>query len=198
MRLMQLFKNKKTGATPVADTRIDSRDHAFTRDPLDRYPTPSSIVRVMVTEFLACVFLEQDIWEPCAGDGRIADEIALVVSPGTVNVIQTDIETGNDFFAYDKALAPNIITNPPFRHIREFINHAFHIGVEKMAIVSSERLWACKKGREQFERHRPSMFCMMDFREDYLNRGGSPDRALAVNIWERPHSETCEFRILHR
>ena len=29
MRLMQLFKNKKTEAAPVADTRIDARDLEF-------------------------------------------------------------------------------------------------------------------------------------------------------------------------
>jgi hypothetical protein len=177
---------------------LGNREALFVRDPLDRYLTPPSIVRLIVIEFLACISPIPDIWEPCAGDGRIADEISLIVSPGNLNIIQTDIEMGHDFFSYDRALAPNLITNPPFRHIRKFIDHAFHIGVEKMAIVSSERLWACKKGREQFERHRPSMFCMMDFREDYLNKGGSPDRALAVNIWERPHSETCELRILHK
>ena len=44
------------------------------RDPLDRYPTPLSIVRLMVIEFLACIFPEQDVWEPCVGDGGYAGQ----------------------------------------------------------------------------------------------------------------------------
>jgi hypothetical protein len=35
----------------------------------------------------------------------------------------------------------------------------------------------------------------MDWREDYLNKGGSPDRALAVGIWGSPCAATCEFQV---
>jgi len=170
----------------------------------DFYPTPFSIVGLMVKEFMnrqnaSCQAL--DIWEPCAGDKRIAEEIesyAVVTKKTYFNVHCTDIQDGQDFFSFGKAPFPNIMTNPPFAYIREFIDHAFEIGVEKMALVSSERLWACKKGREQFERHKPDLFCMMDFREDYLGRGGSPDRALAINIWDSPCADRCEFKILRK
>ena len=102
------------------------------------------------------------------------------------SAIRTDIQDGEDFFSYDEALHENLITNPPFRQIREFIDHAFAIGVMRMALVCPERLWACRKGNEQFRRHRPDVFAMMDWREDYLNKGGKPDRALAVSIWQSP------------
>jgi len=109
-----------------------------------------------------------------------------------------DIETGQDFFAVDHAPATTLITNPPFKHIRPFIDHAFGIGVQRMALICNERLWACGKGKSQFERHRPSRFINMSWREDYLGKGGAPDRALAVSIWDTPHAETCRYEVWGR
>ena len=68
-------------------------------------------------------------------------------------------------------------------------------GVQKMALVCPERLWACKKGLDQWNRHRPSLWVNLSWREDYLNKGGSPDRALAVAVWDSPHSDKCEYWI---
>lgn len=136
------------------------------------------------------------IWEPCAGDGRMV-EVQKVLG---FNVISSDIQSGQDFFDYDKAPCKTLVTNPPFGMIRPFIDHAFKIGVTQMALVCPERLWACKKGREQFNRHRPSRFVNLDWREDYLQRGKghSPDRALALSIWNTPHNNTCEFEVWDR
>jgi hypothetical protein len=154
----------------------------------DNYPTPVSIVQELVRRW---VLPDMMVWEPCAGDGRFADTMR---SMGCA-VISSDISMGKDFFDYRRTLAPTLVTNPPFKHIRPFIDHAFSIGVEKMALVCPERLWACKKGREQFERHRPGRFANMDWREDYLQKGGSPDRALAVAMWEQPHSQRCSYEV---
>jgi hypothetical protein len=123
---------------------------------------------------------------------------ALLRRHDTYSVIETDISAGQNFFDFDTALAPVIVTNPPFRHIRPFIDHAFDIGVQQMVLVCGERLWACKKGREQFERHRPSSFANMDWREDYLGKGGKPDRALAVSIWTSPHADHCRYEVWSR
>ena len=170
------------------------------REKYDNYPTPEKIVERMVREFLdvqiSAVKMGNirppiPVWDPCAGDGRIAKKVR---SHG-VEAIETDIVTGNDFFDYDTPMSPILITNPPFSKIREFINHAFSIGVMSMALVCSERLWACKKGRAQFLRHRPSRFAMMDWREDYLGKGGSPARALAVAIWDEPCAHICRYEV---
>ena len=88
-----------------------------------------------------------------------------------------------------------VVTNPPFSRIRDFIDHAFDIGVKRMVLVCPERLWACKKGLDQWNRHRPSLWVNLSWREDYLNKGGSPDRALAVAVWDSPHSDKCEYEI---
>lgn len=162
---------------------------AVSRVANDFYPTPFSIIEVLLRQ------LDWPsgtlVWEPCKGDGRVADAL---VDHG-YNVVAGDITTGQDFFDITQAKSSHLLTNPPFKHIRKFIDHAFDIGVEKMALVCPERLWACKRGREQLLRHRPCQFVNMDWREDYLGKGGSPDRALAVAIWDSPCSETTTFNV---
>ena len=81
------------------------------------------------------------------------------------------------------------------KKIRPFIDHAFNIGVERMVLVCPERLWACKVGWEQFHRHRPARFINLNWREDYLGKGGSPDRALAISIWENPCAMRCSYEV---
>ena len=155
----------------------------------DFYPTPQSIIDCVLFH----VKLREDatVWEPCAGDGRFS----TALEQSGYSVISHDIEEGQDFFDWHKAQAPIIVTNPPFRHIRRFIDHAFAIGVEQMVLITPERLWACQKGYEQLLRHRPSLFVNLSWREDYLQKGGSPDRALAVSVWDKPCSETTAYEV---
>ena len=179
----------------------------------DNYPTPHSIIDATLRTLwnipsFSTVLVNSfwQPWEPCAGDGRFADAIdkrrklchrydpEREVQP----TIRTDITTGEDFFDYDKALSDTVITNPPFKVIREFIDHAFAIGVTGMALVCPERLWACQKGWEQKQRHNPSHFVNLTWREDYLQKGGSPDRSLALSIWDKPNSEITEYLVLNR
>tara|TARA_R100000808_G_scaffold6092_1_gene18279 strand:+ start:526 stop:1026 length:501 start_codon:yes stop_codon:yes gene_type:complete len=163
----------------------------MTRIDRDFYPTPHSIINVLVAKL---TWEKQVIWEPCAGDGRLAK----VFNGLGHQTISHDIQTGHDFFDWKQAQAQALVTNPPFRQIREFIDHAFSIGVKRMALICNERLWACGKGFDQWQRHRPSCFVNLSWREDYLNKGGSPDRALAISIWETPHAQTCSYEIWSR
>ena len=157
----------------------------------DFYPTPASIIGAMLLR------LDWDlgkVWEPCAGDGRLVEALNVLGAC----VVSGDIVDGNDFFSCAHAEAETLITNPPFKRIRPFIDHAFEIGVTRMALVCPERLWACGKGYDQWQRHRPTRFANLDWREDYLNKGGAPDRALAVSIWNTPHADRCSFEVWSR
>jgi hypothetical protein len=157
----------------------------------DSYPTPLSVVDAMLDRL---DWRHEIVWEPCAGDGRMVDALAK----RGVTVIGHDIETGRDFFDWQTAQATTLITNPPFKMIRQFVDHAFAIGVERMALVCNERLWACGKGHDQWSRHRPSRFANLTWREDYLGKGGSPDRALAISVWDTPHADECRYEVWER
>lgn len=154
----------------------------------DLYPTPMSIITAILDHWQP----PRQVWEPCAGDGRFA---RALVKAGALGTYQEDLTTGSDFFSHHRARLPTLVTNPPFGKIRQFIDHAFAIGVKKMVLVCPERLWACQKGAEQFNRRRPSVWANLSWREDYLGKGGSPDRALAVAIWNQPRSTMCDFQV---
>lgn len=159
----------------------------------DFYPTPDSLIAEVITRWKPRA---STIWEPCVGDGRVASAL----TGAGYSVVTGDIAQGQDFFACTALPAPDIAlcTNPPFGRVREFIDHAFAIGIREMCLVLPERLWASGVGREQFERHRPSLWVNMDWREDYLGKGGSPDRALAVAIWDGACSPVCHFDVWTR
>lgn len=112
-------------------------DEAGARQKDDFYATP-----LWVT--LALLKAERffgPIWEPAAGTGRICQAIEAF-APGT-EVVATDLvdrgyapaQTGIDFLMEQRLLAPNIITNPPFKLAREFAQHAMDIGVTKCALL---------------------------------------------------------------
>ena len=161
----------------------------------DFYPTPDSVIHAILSnEQVMLLSIKDGVWEPCDGDSRITEAL-IATAYDIYGLYSTDIALGQDFFDFKICLASTIITNPPFKYIRQFIDHAFAIGVKQMVLVCPERLWACKKGRKQFNRHRPSVWANLDWREDYLGKGGAPDRALAVAIWNKPHSRTCRYEI---
>ena len=153
----------------------------------DAYATPYNIIDAMLTNLN---WPTTTVWEPCQGDGRM---VAALEAKGH-KVVAHDIQTGHDFFRWSAAQASALVTNPPFGPIRKFIDHAFAIGVERMALVCGERLWACRAGLEQFERYRPSRFVNLSWRDDYLNKG-RPDRALAISIWDTPHADLCRYEV---
>lgn len=159
----------------------------------DFYPTPESLIAEIALRWKPSA---KTIWEPCVGDGRVASALRVA----GYEIVSSDISQGQDFFACDALPLPGIAlcTNPPFGRVREFIDHAFAIGVKEMCLVLPERIWASGIGREQFRRHRPSMWINMDWREDYLGKGGSPDRALAVAIWNGPCAASCVFDVWTR
>ncbi|GAB5505810.1 MAG: hypothetical protein Rhirs2KO_09730 [Rhizobiaceae bacterium] len=159
----------------------------------DVYPTPESIIAAIMRRWEPKARV---VWEPCANDGRIV----RALDAAGHKTVSGDLATGQDFFAFAKPPRRGVAlcTNPPFEPVREFIDHAFAIGVKEMCLVLPERLWACGAGRAQFERHRPAVWANLDWREDYLGRGGSADRALAVAIWDGPCAEACDFQVWGR
>ena len=98
----------------------------------DFYPTPpAGTLGLLKFESFA-----GDIWEPACGDGSMSK----VLESEGYKVVSTDLQPRGygeqgDFFFYGSLLAPNIVTNPPFRLAQEFADRALALGCNKLALL---------------------------------------------------------------
>lgn len=101
--------------------------------PTDFYETPTWATEAL----LEAESFHGGIWEPCSGHGAISKVLEQQYSP----VISSDIMVGTDIYGgqgkdfLKEQLMPkgwasriqNIVTNPPYRHAQEFVEHAIKL-----------------------------------------------------------------------
>lgn len=110
-----------SAAAGSAFSRAQTDDPA-NRETHDFYPTHPGATRAL----LAVERFAGGIWEPACGDGAMS----RVLANAGHQVVSTDLvdrgfgEGGRDFLMEWGGLAPNIVTNPPFRWAREFVERA--------------------------------------------------------------------------
>lgn len=179
------------------------------RDPDDFYPTPPCATKAL----LACEKFEGAIWEPACGTG----DMAKVLAAAGHEVVATDLidrgygEGNRDFLCEWNSLAPNIVTNPPFKWARAFAERSLMLTSGKVALflrlaflegqergrwfpstplarvyVMSRRV-PIRKGRlaEDSEREGPLAFAW--FVWDHAHRG---EPALHFLDWANPRSSS--------
>jgi len=94
----------------------------------DFYPTPLTAVEGLMD----VESFDGDVWEPACGNGAISEPFSHYH-----NVISTDLndygygQSGVDFMMESKLLAPNIVTNPPYKHAQKFIEKAISLKAVK-------------------------------------------------------------------
>lgn len=110
-----------TGPAASAYSRAQT-DDKVNRETHDFYPTHPGATRAL----LSVETFDGSIWEPACGDGAIS----LVLEAAGHSVISTDLidrgygEGGRDFMMEWAPRAPHIVTNPPFRWARQFVDRA--------------------------------------------------------------------------
>lgn len=134
-----------SGITQAHRTTGVAVDHAA-REKDDFYPTPPEGTEALlrVERFVG------PIWEPACGDGAISK----VLEAAGHEVVSTDLvergygQSGVDFLMEWRPLAPNIVTNPPFKFVAPFMRKALSLSTGKVAMLL--RL-ACLEGQERRE-----------------------------------------------
>jgi hypothetical protein len=96
------------------------------RDVYDRYWTPCYVTEALLDR----VEFEGNVWEPACGEGHIVH----VLKARGYEVKATDITTGDDFLKSNEK-ADNIVTNPPYGLVNEFIEHALALARKKVAFM---------------------------------------------------------------
>jgi hypothetical protein len=186
--------------TRTSDDKADSAariGRAYVRgcipDPVNRqkddfYPTPPIATRAL----LGVETFEGPIWECACGDGAISK----ILEAAGHTVISTDlVDRGYgtqriDFLMEYRARAPNIVTNPPFKFAREFVDNALRLTTGKVAILARLAWLEGKSRRELFERSPLARVWVFSERVpivrngDEMMAGGGGMIAFAWFVWE--------------
>lgn len=116
------------------------------REKDDFYPTPPEGTKAL----LSVESFAGPIWEPACGDGAISK----VLEAAGHEVVSTDLVDRGfgvprvDFLMEHRPLAPNIVTNPPFKLLAPFMRRALDLSAGKVALLSRV---ASLAGRERGE-----------------------------------------------
>jgi hypothetical protein len=167
------------------------------REKDDFYPTPEPATRSL----LAKEQFGPIIWEPACGDGAIS----RVLEGAGHKVISTDLfdrgfgQPRIDFLMERKLLAPEIVTNPPFKMAEQFVRHALDLGATKVAMMLRLAWLEGSQRKTLFETtplarvHIASRrLNMMRGGTDAGNGGGSMI-AFAWFVWDRSHEGAAEL-----
>lgn len=176
----KLFKQQKymNGFMPGGDTRQDD----------DFYPTPPAGTEAFMRaegHMIARCFGR--VWENACGEG----DCAKVMIRHGIKVIATDLidrgygEGGRDFLKEPKALAPAIVTNPPYcdKLPQQFVMHAKKLGVKYVALLLKADFWNAQNRVPFWESFEPARIHPVSFRLDFLGGGGGPMN-VSWNVWD--------------
>lgn len=137
------------------------------------------------------------IWECACGDGALSK---VFLDRGHT-VESTDLHDRGfglgrvDFLMERRLLAPNIVTNPPFKLAQEFIEHALDLGAVKVAMLLRLQFLETPGRQEMFERTPFKKMWVFSKRLPMMHSEGyDGDRlkssilAFAWFVWERGHN----------
>jgi hypothetical protein len=148
------------------------------REEDDFYPTPwegtESFLRAE-GHLLAHFF--RKVWEPACGNGAISE----VMRTHGLDVVSTDLidrhyrrgDSGIDFLKTRGALAPAIVTNPPYMNNlpEAFVRHARRIGVRYVALLLKADFWNAQTRMKFWDDLPPARCYPLSFRLDFMGRG---------------------------
>lgn len=142
--------------------------------------------------------LNKNIWECACGEGHLSK----VLDRGGYNVLSTDkVDRGygtiQDFLEYNGKFNGDILTNPPYKFAKEFVEHSIECINEGNYVIMFLKLQFLegKKRKEMFDKYPPKYVyvfserqrCAMngDFNK-YNNNGGTHGAvAYCWYLWEK-------------
>lgn len=206
---------RRTAAQGELDTGTPAPPPTEARRPLDFYPTvqPDPIRALLAADGHILRTLGA-AWEPAAGRGDLAREMraeGLTVHCSDIADHGCAGVELRDFYAFDHAPAPAIVTNPPFNEITardghgRWLRHTLALpGWRYCALLLS---WDWPAGRvnglgDLLDRHPFSWCYLMRWKIDFTGQGQAPQRN-AWFVWDRddPRDTTTrhpDFRFLDR
>lgn len=126
----------------------------------DYYSTDESAIRLLHKHNL----LDKDLpyFESACGGGRLAKELIRLGYNVTKAIDLFDRgygDVGVDFFDIKEVFQGNLITNPPYSHINEWIQHSIDIASNKSYIFCRIQTIETLKRYEIFKENPPILIC---------------------------------------
>lgn len=159
----------------------------------DWYPTPDEVTEVL----LPYLNINGTIHEPCCGDGAMA----RVLERGGHEVIGTDIRDRGygvghgseyDVMKLKKLVAPNVVTNPPFKIAGPIIKHLLDLKPDCLAMLLKGSFWHAKSRLALFESNPPSKIIALTWRPDFMNRK-RPTMEVIWCVWEKDYVGVTQY-----
>jgi len=179
------------GAVDASQTFIRGIAPSIDRERDDFYPTPREATRAL----FARERFDGGIWECACGDGAISKE----AEAAGYDVVSTDlIDRGYglprvDFLLEQKLLAPNVVTNPPFKYAEALVQRALDLGAVKVAMLLRLAWLEGSKRRQLFENtplasvYIASSRLRMARGGDWTEGHGSSMIAFSWFVWDTAH-----------
>ena len=142
--------------------------------------------------------LNKNIWECACGEGHLSK----VLDRGGYNVLSTDkVDRGygtiQDFLEYNGKFNGDILTNPPYKFAKEFVEHSIECINEGNYVIMFLKLQFLegKKRKEMFDKYPPKYVyvfserqrCAMNGHFNKYNNNGGTHGAVAYcwYLWEK-------------
>lgn len=168
------------------------------REKDDFYPTPDT----SMIPFFDIETFDGAVWECACGDGAMSK----MMQGYGYNVKSTDLvdrgfgDTGIDYLLEPELLAPNIVTNPPYKLAHQFIQKAIDLGAQKHCwLLRLAFLEGVKRFNELYAHNPPARIYVFSKRQTMI-RGdhdeawyGSGKMAFAWFVWLKDFKGTTEL-----
>lgn len=189
---------KKLTGTSLSGTSV-SRDRVEN----DYYATPTESTKALLNEenFVG------NILEPCCGEGHISK----VLKEYGYDVISNDLvdrgygEYNQDYLTSTNLKADNVITNPPFKYAKEFVEKSLQDTTGKVAMFCKIQLLEGVSRKELFENTPLKTVYVFSKRQNPLRNGSPVDEngkkwsstmCFAWFVWEHGYEGNPEIKWL--
>ena len=143
-------------------------------------------------------YLDKDTvyWECACGDGSLSEELKRlgynVVSSDLYDYGYSDGEYGVDFLKTKNNLGEDIITNPPFKILTEFILKGLSLTNQKLFIFSRLQTLESINRYERIFKDNPPMFVLPFVKRVPCYKNGDKNRSSSVTpyawyIWDKDY-----------
>lgn len=181
------------GNSSVRNCNIRSRD----AEEHDYYATDPRAVELLLEQekFAPC------IWEPACGEGHISK----VLEENGYSVISTDLIDrgfgvgGMDFLKVTSKFSGDIITNPPYKYAREFVEKALELveSERKVAMFLKLTFLEGQNRRDLFRKYPPQTVYVSSARLQCAKNGefsGGSMVAYAWFVWQKGYEGPAQIK----